>query len=227
MEYHNQELEKLSLFPFASIGRTLRHEYPEWNIKIFHVFPTSNFLLTYASFLFGEIFAVDELEGTWEFSFNEGKKFVAEIRIVSEVNMGSGNIQSLIRKDCSYVISGGLGAIGLSIAKSLLENNAEHIFLLSRSRNPKTNQEISLFSSLQKNYGTKLQVEACDVSNATQLMQTLSDIHKQFPIRGIHHAAGILKDGLIPKQTIENFVLSFAPKADGTGTFILPFLHLI
>ncbi|MCP4264051.1 MAG: SDR family NAD(P)-dependent oxidoreductase [Candidatus Brocadiaceae bacterium] len=119
----------------------------------------------------------------------------------------------ILRSDASYLITGGLGALGLQVAGWLQTQNARHIVLLGR-KGP-SNDAREVISKLEKN-GVQVHVAQGDVSNKEQLDKVLKEMTKSMPpLKGIIHAAGILDDGVLMHQTWERFVKVMTPKVAG------------
>ena len=125
------------------------------------------------------------------------------------------DVQSAIRfrENGTYLITGGLGALGLQVAEWLVEHGARHLLLVGRSQ-PKS----AVMSHLAKlkEAGAKVQIGQADVSNREQLARVLDDIDAQTPLKGIIHAAGVLDDRIIINQTSDSFQRVMAPKVLGT-----------
>jgi myxalamid-type polyketide synthase MxaB len=119
-----------------------------------------------------------------------------------------------IREDASYLITGGLGALGLEIANWLVQQGARHIVLTSR-RSPEGEAQAAV--ERLRLAGTNVLVLEADVSDATHVTRLLAAIREALPpLRGIVHAAGVLDDGVLLQQTWERFRRVMAPKVEGT-----------
>src|SRR5262249_2561201 len=81
--------------------------------------------------------------------------------------------QTLIRQDGTYLITGGLGALGLRVAKWLAEQGAGAVALLSR-RKPSTEVEQALAPI--RAAGTKTAVLTGDVVDAGSLNAALTQV---------------------------------------------------
>jgi myxalamid-type polyketide synthase MxaB len=118
-----------------------------------------------------------------------------------------------IRGDATYLITGGLGALGLEIASWLVANGARHIVLTSRRQVAGPAEETL---ARLREAGANVMAVAADVADATQLAGVLDRITDTCPpLRGIVHAAGVLDDGVLLQQTWERFKSVMAPKVDG------------
>jgi phthiocerol/phenolphthiocerol synthesis type-I polyketide synthase C len=121
--------------------------------------------------------------------------------------------ETQIRSDATYLITGGLGGIGLQVAAYLVEQGARHLALLGR-RPPTTEAETALEQLRQM--GATVAVFQADVSDAAQLTAVFDEMRRRLPaLRGIFHAAGLLDDGILRQQTAARFEAVLAPKVQG------------
>jgi NADPH:quinone reductase-like Zn-dependent oxidoreductase/malonyl CoA-acyl carrier protein transacylase/ubiquinone/menaquinone biosynthesis C-methylase UbiE len=96
-----------------------------------------------------------------------------------------------LHPDASYLISGGLGALGRSIAQLLAFHGANHLILLSRSATSRTNYHA--FVKQLTDAGCNVVVKDCDISNANDLRHVMNECYIQVPaVRGVIHAAAVL-----------------------------------
>ena len=118
-----------------------------------------------------------------------------------------------IREDATYLISGGLGGLGLVTARWLVDRGARHLVLLGRSRpSPQTQEALDAMQA----EGAEIFVAQADVSQPDDLQTVFSHIARQMPpLRGLIHAAGVLDDGILLEQTWPRFITVMAPKIDG------------
>jgi myxalamid-type polyketide synthase MxaB len=118
-----------------------------------------------------------------------------------------------IGSDATYLITGGLGALGLSVAKGLVDAGARHLVLTSRQ--PPSKAAAETIRQLQDE-GAAVTVVAADVADAVGVRDLLARIDDGLPpLRGIVHAAGVVDDGLLVQQTAQRLHGVFAPKAAG------------
>jgi len=118
---------------------------------------------------------------------------------------------SPIRSDGTYLITGGLGDLGLLVAKFLVDKGAKNLVLVGRNQ-PTENIKEQLKTQL---FDVNVIVAQADVANTCQLAQVLADIETLPPLRGVIHAAGFLDDGILQQQTWERFEKVLAPKVQG------------
>ncbi len=118
-----------------------------------------------------------------------------------------------VRADATYLITGGLGALGLVFAGRMVEQGARHLVLMGR-KGP-TTAALEAIGSLRAT-GAQITVAAADVSDAGQLSRVLAEIRRSGPpLRGVLHAAGITDDKTLRQLRWEHFASVFAPKVLG------------
>ncbi|WP_006241768.1 type I polyketide synthase [Mycolicibacterium tusciae] len=116
--------------------------------------------------------------------------------------------------DRSYLITGGLGAMGLHMASYLAQLGAGHIVLTSR-RVPDADTERAI-ADIAERYRCRIHTLAADVGDEAQVAELLARIRKELPpLAGVAHLAGVLDDALLSQQTVERFRTTLAPKAFG------------
>jgi NADPH:quinone reductase-like Zn-dependent oxidoreductase/thioesterase domain-containing protein/acyl carrier protein len=118
-----------------------------------------------------------------------------------------------IRSDGTYLITGGLGALGLQVAHWLAEHGAGAVALLSR-RVPTPEVEQSL-AALRK-AGSEVCVLSGDVADADSLAAALAQLPPNAPpLRGVVHAAGVLADGILTDMSLDQLDRAMLPKVQG------------
>ena len=118
------------------------------------------------------------------------------------------------RDDRSYLITGGLGALGLHTAAYLAQLGAGDIVLTSRRPpEPAAQQAID---ELTERYHCRIHTLATDVGDEGQVHELLARIRAELPpLGGVAHLAGVIDDALLPQQTLDRFRTTLAPKSFG------------
>lgn len=118
-----------------------------------------------------------------------------------------------VKADASYLVTGGLGALGLEVGRWLVEQGARHLVLAGRSA---PSGAASAAIQQMEQAGAKVLAVRCDVANRNELAAALEQVKQSMPaLAGIVHAAGVLDDGVLAQQTWERFRKVMAPKMDG------------
>ncbi|HET7505759.1 MAG TPA: amino acid adenylation domain-containing protein [Kofleriaceae bacterium] len=130
--------------------------------------------------------------------------------------------------DASYLVTGGLGGLGLAVAQRLVERGARHLVLIGRIGLPDRAQrsDVAADTPLARTIaavgrleaqGATVHVVALDVADEQVLTARLAALHAAGlpPIRGVIHAAGVAE--LVPLQDLAPATLSsvLRPKVQG------------
>jgi thioesterase domain-containing protein/NAD(P)-dependent dehydrogenase (short-subunit alcohol dehydrogenase family)/acyl carrier protein len=133
------------------------------------------------------------------------------------------------RPDATYLVTGGLGGLGLHVAKWLGGRGAKHVVLFGRTPLPPRSEwnavsdatvrtRIDTVRALEAD-GIDVQCTPVDVTDEAQVAAVLA-AHAQSglpPIRGIVHAAGVIDDhAVIGRLNMGSFAAVMRPKVDGT-----------
>jgi hypothetical protein len=102
----------------------------------------------------------------------------------------------------SWLISGGLGALGLRVADWLAKQGAREIVLAGRGAG----------ESIRESGGVRVRTVRVDIADRAAVRELVDSIED---LRGVVHAAGVLDDGMLDRQTPERFARVFAPKVTG------------
>jgi len=114
-----------------------------------------------------------------------------------------------IQGDATYLVSGGFGALGTTVARWLVARGARTLALIGRhaASRPLSDLEPS---------GVHVVAFEADVADRAALATVLDNIRSTLPpLRGIVHAAGVLDDGVVTEQSWARMQRVFAPKIDG------------
>ncbi len=121
--------------------------------------------------------------------------------------------EGIVRSDRTYLVTGGMGALGLLVAEWLVDEGARHLVLLGRS-DPKP-QVLERIGAM-KEVGVDVTIAKGDVSLREDVDRVFAEIRETIPpVAGIIHAAGVLDDGMIAEQTWDRFRTVMAPKVAG------------
>ncbi len=106
-----------------------------------------------------------------------------------------------LRDDATYLVTGGLGSVGLEIAGYLAAHGARHLVLTGR-RSPSDAAQQRI-DALREQRGCEVRVIAADVANAHDVARLLATVQAELPpLAGIVHAAGEI--GNTPLRTLDD-----------------------
>ena len=134
-------------------------------------------------------------------------------KVVVEMPQALCEAQS-IKPEASYLITGGLGALGLEVAQWMVKEGAKQIVLMGRRAPNETAQKI--IEELET-AGASVSVLLGDISHTEDVALTLKEISASLPpLKGVIHGAGVLDDGLLQNMSWQQFTKVMAPKVAGT-----------
>ena len=144
------------------------------------------------------------------FRFMAGAKLMGKVVLTMPESPSS--TSNLVQGEGSYLITGGLGGLGIKAAQWLIEQGAKHLVLASRQgiSSPEIREEVQQLA--QK--GAKVLVVKADVSQQEDVAHLLTACTQ--PLRGIIHAAGVLDDGTLQQQSWQRFEKVMASKVAGS-----------
>jgi len=137
-----------------------------------------------------------------------------------------------LKEGANVLITGGLGGIGLSIAKHLAKRGAKNLVLLGRSALPDKNiwheslksethnnrglrQKIKALQEIEA-LGVKVITAAVDVADLSAMTTLVTGLKQQFgKIDGVIHAAGVMDDQLALLKSAESAEAVLRGKAEG------------
>ncbi len=131
-----------------------------------------------------------------------------------------------------YLITGGLGGMGLVLAEHLAKRVHARLALIGRSSFPdrgewdqwldthhtddRVTQKIRKLQAIES-LGSEVFVASADVADPQQMRAVITEVRQRFgSINGVIHAAGVPDGALIPRQTREMTAAVMAPKVKGT-----------
>ncbi len=136
------------------------------------------------------------------------------IRMDRDVRVLPAKDKPLFSAKASYLITGGLGGVALTVAEWMAENGAGHLVLMSR-RGPSTESSEAIRRIEER--GAKVVMLQGDITQESDLTKALETIRTNLPtLKGVMHAAAVVDDALIADVSAGRFVPVMAPKIIGT-----------
>jgi NAD(P)-dependent dehydrogenase (short-subunit alcohol dehydrogenase family)/acyl carrier protein len=127
-----------------------------------------------------------------------------------------------------YIITGGLGGIGLSLAELLADKYSAKLVLTGRSDLPDESNDVAPHDAaklakikLLEEKGAEVTYIQCDVTDEISVGNLISRVEAQIgPINGVIHSAGVPGGGLMALRTIDEIQSVLAPKVSGTANLV-------
>ncbi|MFL5664838.1 MAG: type I polyketide synthase, partial [Ktedonobacteraceae bacterium] len=171
---------------------------------------------------------LDEIEhsnGEDQIAFRDGQRYV--VRLISSQHLTPA-LPASFRPDGSYLITGGLGTLGLLVARWMATQGARRLILMGRTRLPQrsTWQQLEadhpqkeLVQTIQEleGLGASVHLASVDAADEEQLAAFLAEYEREGwpPIRGVIHTAGVVQDELLLRMKSETFQKVLRPKVSG------------
>ncbi|KAK3365148.1 hypothetical protein B0T24DRAFT_425020 [Lasiosphaeria ovina] len=116
-----------------------------------------------------------------------------------------------------YVIIGGFGGLGLRISEWLVERGAGHVVLVSRTGAPSDQASRRQFEDLSSKPGAQIYSYRLDICSSTEVNAFIKWLQRKGPkLRGVIHAAGILKDVSCNNMEYEDWTAATGVKTTGS-----------
>jgi acyl transferase domain-containing protein/thioesterase domain-containing protein/acyl carrier protein len=161
--------------------------------------------------------------------FRHGERF---IETLATLDLSAAPERHRLERGGVYLVTGGLGALGLTIAEHLARECQARLVLISRTLLPPSLQWESALSDAGRNDSEKerlrklveirsvaggLLIVKADVTNLDQMKAAIAQARDQFgKVDGVFHAAGVLDDGPLMLKTPSSVARVLDPKVRGT-----------
>ena len=180
------------------LGELLRAVVSEFVDAIYRPLPYKTFLLPHAADAF---------------RYMAQARHTGKVIVTHAAHRQAAAPAAAVSPDGTYLITGGMGGLGLRVARWLVASGARHVALLGRTAPTSTAREaIATLSAA----GAEVVALQADVSRAEDVDRAVATIQARMPrLRGIFHAAGTLDDGVLLQQDWQRFERVFAPKVAG------------
>ncbi|ASW54297.1 type I polyketide synthase [Plantactinospora sp. KBS50] len=199
----------------VGLARTLAREAPGTICKIVDVGP-----------------GTDEQTLVAELGTVDGQEFVALRRhrrwVPDEQPLTLGDTPAQPRPEGVYLLTGGLGGLGLAVGKALARTGKRpRLVLLGRTALPQdARQRAETDAALRHildeiaemtELGAQVRTMACDIGDPRQVRRALDVTAAQFgPVNGVLHLAGVAGDGMLHFRSLADARAVLHPKVRGT-----------
>ncbi|MEM7125066.1 MAG: SDR family NAD(P)-dependent oxidoreductase [Chloroflexota bacterium] len=201
------------------LGRTLMQEQPQLRSVCIDISTSPaqtgldlvNLLRDELSATFGQDIADTQV------AYRSQNRYVAQLtqwQAPDEMQTADFSTQEPLSDHGTYLVTGGLGALGLEIAQQMAEDGAKHLVLTGR-RGVTTDAQQEVIDRIVEG-GAKVHVIQADIANYDHVKDLIGRCQQIAPLQGIIHAAGVNDDGVLTAQTVERFERVMGPKVSGT-----------
>jgi acyl transferase domain-containing protein/surfactin synthase thioesterase subunit/aryl carrier-like protein len=119
-----------------------------------------------------------------------------------------------VRGDATYLVTGGLGMLGRSVAKWLISKGAKHLVLTGRNASSEAAQKVFSAAEIQS---AAIHVVAADIGRDEDVRRLTQTIRNELPpLKGVVHSAGVLDDGILAQLTWARCAPLFQPRVYGS-----------
>jgi acyl carrier protein len=192
--------------PVWGLGRSIDHEHPEFRAT--GVDLSADGGPEELRGLFGEIWSDDR---ETDVALRGHRRYVARLEPYRETSGQPGAFT--LGDQATYLVTGGLGAVGGEVAGWLLERGARHLVLMGRGA-PSATAEATL--AALRATGAQVTVAQGDVTKADDVAAVLATIATTMPpLRGVVHAAGTVDDAILARLDAAKLREVMAPKVQG------------
>lgn len=204
----SRALPAVAQSPLWGLGRTVPLELPQLAIGLIDLDPDEP-----ADGAAGQLFnAVWRPDHEDQIAFRAGQRLVA--RLERDRTFKPDQRTLAIRPDATYVITGGLGNLGLHFARWLVERGGRHLALLGRSE-PSAAARAALHDLELR--GARLHIFQADVADPVAMAAVFDELRtSEPPVRGIIHAAGVTSYQLLEALDAATCRQMLRPKVVGT-----------
>ncbi|MEU1824068.1 type I polyketide synthase [Streptomyces abikoensis] len=151
-----------------------------------------------------------------EIAWHHGVRTLARVRPGPAPQHAPGPRRELVRADGSYLITGGLGGLGLLTARRLAERGARGLILIGRTAPSRAT--LRDLEALHTATGTMLEVITGDIADPDTVQHALTLAGKLGTLRGIVHAAGVIEDATLARLDEALLRRVWRGKAEGAWT---------
>jgi len=188
---------------YWGLGRVMASEHPVYRCRLIDVENLSTDVPELV-----EILLCESREN--QIALRSGRQHVARL---APIKPAPADRQFAIESEASYLITGGLGALGLQAARWLAGHGAGHVVLVSRRA---ADEAVCRKLAEIEELGTRVVVVSADISSSDDVARLFDTIARDLPpLKGVVHAAGVLDDGMLGDQSWSRFETVLAPKQLG------------
>lgn len=213
----------------ASLGKVIPLEYP--NIVCKGVDISEN---VSADAIFNEICkelnGTDELQHIYRVGLRNDDRYFERVYKLDKLK-DFRKLDTKIKEEGTYIITGGTGAIGIQAALYLASEANANLSFLVRSKLPERNEwdtiiaegtsakTVGIINQIREieSKGASVHTYSCDISSYADVKRVIEEIKEAHgKINGVVHCAGVPGEGYIVRKDKNVFDSVISPKVEGT-----------
>ncbi|PRQ08993.1 type I polyketide synthase [Enhygromyxa salina] len=167
-------------------------------------------------------------DGEVQIAYRDAQRHVVRVTRARVPATPDTNAELRCRVDGCYLITGGLGGLGLHVARELVDRGARRLVLMGRSALPERHTwaavdpatrvggQIAAIQAFERE-GVSVHLAAVDVGDPAQVQEFLQQHRSEGwpPIRGVVHLAGVLQDQILLRLDAAMLAAVFRAKVIG------------
>jgi amino acid adenylation domain-containing protein/non-ribosomal peptide synthase protein (TIGR01720 family) len=204
--------------PVWGLGRAVPLEHPEIWGGLVDLDPRSG--TDEAELLVAQVDSDDRED---QVAYRGGRRYVARLRRSDDAKAAAAPIAA----EATYLITGGLGGLGLEVAATLAARGARDVVLAGRTGLPErrewdavpaatpTGRQVAAVRALEAQ-GVRVRAVRADAADAARMASLFAELRESGPpLRGIVHAAGVLARRALRELTPDDLYEALRPKLAG------------
>jgi NAD(P)-dependent dehydrogenase (short-subunit alcohol dehydrogenase family)/acyl carrier protein/SAM-dependent methyltransferase len=208
--------------PLWGLGRVISLEHPDLWGGLIDLDPDMNLLHSQQTLQLLEALGIKDSEE--QVAYRQGRRYVARLVPTSPSYPSA---MPVIREDGRYLVTGGLGTLGLLTAVWLAEQGARHITLVNRTDLPERKswtmleagteaaRRVNVIQRLEAD-GVEVLIVKADIGEEKQVARLFAELEETaVPLRGIIHTAGVSLNQLATEIDLPSLQTILHPKLAG------------
>jgi acyl transferase domain-containing protein len=201
----DRDIPVLAHSPLWGLGRTISLEHPQWWGGLVDIDPAD---ADFQDFEFPDL-VNERLD---QIAFRNGRRLTPQLQRL----VASSQQRIQIRRDANYLITGGLGALGVYVAQWLAERGASQLTLLGRrgwDETPKLRRRVV---EELRSQGVQVDVHTADVTDLARMESIFAELARgPLALRGIIHTAGRVQAQAVAALTVGDYRTIASAKVQG------------
>ena len=157
-----------------------------------------------------------------EVAYRDHERFVSRLERVAPADYG--RRANPFKRGGAYLLTGGLGGVGVEIGLFLLRTCAARLLVVGRTVTSASDasedrrRHFELLQAAAESSGGRFRYEALDAADGPRLLATVNSVTAEWQceLDGVIHLAGVFEDRLLSEESRDTFERVLRPKLAGT-----------